>query len=137
MLLDLAIQEDLKKAELYFKTMVISKFKIELKRILPNRSISLNSYLHVCISLFSIEFGYTLEESKTLLKRKCSFMIYEKNGLKFLKKTSTLNNKECSEFVEFIRTYAAQQSLYIPDAVEYKTNKFNIDKEINKNKEYL
>ena len=137
MLLDLAIQEDLKKAELYFKTMVISKFKIELKRILPNRSISLNSYLHVCISLFSIEFGYTLEESKTLLKRKCSFMIYEKNGLKFLKKTSTLNNKECSEFVEFIRNYAAQHDLYIPDADEYKTNKFNIDKEINKNKEYL
>tara|TARA_R110002111_G_scaffold246340_1_gene308920 strand:+ start:199 stop:612 length:414 start_codon:yes stop_codon:yes gene_type:complete len=137
MLLDLAIQEDLKKAELYFKTMVISNFKIELKRILPNRSISLNSYLHVCISLFSIEFGYNLEESKTLLKRKCSFMIYEKNGLKFLKKTSTLNNKECSEFVEFIRNYAAQQNLYIPDAEEYKTNKFNIDKEINKNKEYL
>ena len=137
MLLDLAIQEDLKKAELYFKTMVISNFKIELKRILPNRSISLNSYLHVCISLFSIEFGYTLEESKTLLKRKCSFMIYEKNRLKFLKKTSTLNNKECSEFVEFIRNYAAQQNLYIPDAEEYKTNKFNIDKEINKNKEYL
>ena len=137
MLLDLAIQEDLKKAELYFKTMVISNFKIELKRILPNRSISLNSYLHVCISLFSIEFGYTLEESKTLLKRKCSFMIYEKNGLKFLKKTRELNNKECSEFVEFIRNYAAQHDLYIPDAEEYKTNKFNIDKEINKNKEYL
>ena len=64
-------------------------------------------------------------------------MIYEKNGLKFLKKTSTLNNKECSEFVEFIRNYAAQHDLYIPDAEEYKTNKFNIDKEINKNKEYL
>ena len=137
MLLDLAIPEDLKKAELYFKTMVISKFKIELKRILPNRSISLNSYLHVCISLFSIEFGYNLEESKTLLKRKCSFMIYEKNGLKFLKKTRELNNQECSEFVEFIRNYAAQHNLYIPDADEYKTNKFNIDKEINKNKEYL
>ena len=137
MLLDLNINEDLKKAELYFKTMVVSKFKIELKRILPNRSISINSYLHVCISLFSIEFGYTLEESKTLLKRKCSFMIYEKNGLKFLKKTSMLDNLECSKFVEFIRNYAAQNGLYIPDADEYKTNKFNIDKEINKNKEYL
>ena len=137
MLLDLSIPEDLKKAELYFKTMVISKFKIELKRLIPNRSISINSYLHVCISLFSIEFGYTLEESKTLLKRKCSFMIYEKNGIKFLQKTSMLNNQECSEFVEFIRNYAAQHDLYIPTSEEYKTNKFNIDKEINKNKEYL
>lgn len=137
MLLDYTNPEDVKKGKLYNETMIISKFKVELRRILPNRSISLNSYLHVCISLFSIEFGYNLEESKTLLKRKCSFMIYEKNGLKFLKKTSTLNNKECSEFVEFIRNYAAQHNLYIPDAEEYKTNKFNIDKEINKNKEYL
>ena len=64
-------------------------------------------------------------------------MIYEKNGIKFLQKTSMLNNQECSEFVEFIRNYAAQQNLYIPTSEEYKTNKFNIDREINKNKEYL
>jgi hypothetical protein len=64
-------------------------------------------------------------------------MIYEKKGEKHLKESKKLNNKECSEFVEWIRNYSAQNGLYIPDAEEYKTNKFNIDKEINKNKEYL
>jgi hypothetical protein len=64
-------------------------------------------------------------------------MIYEKNGIKFLKETKKLDNKECSDFVEWIRNYAAQNELYIPDADEYKTNKFNIDKQINNNKEYL
>ena len=137
MLLDLSIPEDLKKAELYFKTMVISKFKIELRRILPCRSLSINKYLHVCIDLYAIEFGYTAEEAKTDLKRRCKFMIYEKHGTKFLKESKKLNNKECSEFVEWIRNYSSQNGLYIPDAEEYKTNKFNIDKEINKNKEYL
>jgi hypothetical protein len=137
MLLDLRNKEDFFKAQTYFDMLCAGEFKIELKKIIPKRSISLNSYLHVCISLFAIEFGYTLEESKTLLKRKCSFMVYEKNGIKFLKKTSKLDNLECSKFVEFIRNYASQQGLYIPDANEYLSNKFNIDKEINKNKEYL
>ena len=137
MLLDLSNKDDFKKAETYFYKLAELECKIELRKIIPKRSISLNSYLHVCISLFAVEFGYTLDESKTLLKRLCSFMIYEKNGLKFLKKTSKLDDLECSKFVEFIRNYASQQGLYIPDADEYLTNKFNIDKEINKNKEYL
>ena len=137
MMFDLSNQTDVKKAENYFRRLNEGKYKIELRKIIHKRSISLNSYLHVCISLFSIEFGYTLEESKTLLKRLCSFMIYEKKGIKFLKKTSKLDNLECSKFVEFIRNYASQQGLYIPDADEYLSNKFNIDKEINKNKEYL
>ena len=137
MLLNLSNNQDFKKAETYFYKLAESESKIELRKIIPKRSISLNSYLHVCISLFAVEFGYTLDESKTLLKRLCSFMIYEKNGLKFLKKTSKLDDLECSKFVEFIRNYASQQGLYIPDADEYLTNKFNIDKEINKNKEYL
>jgi hypothetical protein len=137
MLLDLNIEQEIKEAELYFKAMLKSRFKIELKRILPKRTISLNSYLHVCINLYAINFGYTLEEAKTFLKRKCHFMIYEKNNIKFLKETKKLDNKECSEFVEWIRNYAAQNELYIPDAEEYRTNKFNIDKQINSNKEYL
>ena len=64
-------------------------------------------------------------------------MVYEKNGEKFLRKTSKLDNNDCSKFVEWIRNYSSQQGLYIPDAEEYKTNKFNIDKEINNFKQYL
>jgi hypothetical protein len=137
MLLDLSNEYELKKAESYFNKLVLSKKKIEIKVHNNKRSISLNAYLHVCLTLFAIEYGYTLEESKTLLKRLCGFMTYEKNGLKFLKKTSKLDNAECSKFVEWIRNYASQQGLYIPDAEEYKLNKFNIDKTISNNKQFL
>lgn len=137
MILDLSNDIDFKKAQIYFDKLKENKCKIEIKKIIPKRTISLNSYLHVCISLFATEFGYTLEESKTLLKRKCDFMVYENKGVKFLKKTSKLNNLDCSKFVEFIRNYASLQGLYIPDADEYKTNKFEIDKEINNYKQYL
>ena len=134
---DLSNSLDQNKAKTYFDTLILKNKKIELKSIQGKRSISINSYLHVCISLFAIEYGYTLAESKTMLKRECEFMEYEKNGLKFLVETSKQNNEECSKFVEWIRNYASKQGLYIPDAEEYKQNKFSIDKEIDKHKVYL
>ena len=137
MLLDLSNQTDIKKAETYFKTLLDKQKKIELKDISAKRSLKINAYLHVCLTLFAIEFGYTLEESKTLLKRICDFMVYEKKGDKFLKKTSKLDNAECSKFVEFIRNYASSQGCYIPDAEEYLKNKFEIDKTISNHKQFL
>jgi len=128
---------ELKKANAYYKKLVDSKSKFELRKIIPKRSISLNSYLHVCISIYAIEYGYTLEEAKTYLKRICPFMVYEKSGQKFLKETSKMNNLECSDFVEWIRNYSAQNGLYIPEAEEYRLNKYEIDKQIDNHKNYL
>jgi hypothetical protein len=137
MLLDLSNSTDVKKAETYFKTLLDKQKKIELKDISAKRSLKINAYLHVCLTLFAIEFGYTLDEAKTLLKRKCSFMVYENKGEKFLRKTSKLDNAECSKFVEYIRNYSSLQGCYIPDAQEYLKNKFEIDKTINNHKQYL
>lgn len=134
---DLSNSLDQNSAKTYFDKLILKNSKIELKAIQGKRSISINSYLHVCITLFAIEFGYTLAEAKVLLKRECGFMVYEKNGQRFLVETSKQNNEECSKFVEWIRNYASKQDLYIPDAEEYKQNKFSIDKEIDKHKVYL
>jgi len=137
MILDLSNQTDVNKAETYLRKLIEGKYKVELKKIVPKRSNKLNSYLHICITLYAIEFGYTLYEAKTFLKRQCDFMVYEKDGIKYLKQTSKLNNEECSRFVEFIRNFSAQNGCYIPDASEYLENKFNIDKEISNFKQYL
>ena len=72
-----------KKAKLKLESLINSGKQIELKEKRQKRTIKQNSYMHVCIALFGIEFGYDLTESKTLLKRLCPFMIYEKNGNKF------------------------------------------------------
>ena len=137
MLLDFTKEIDVKRGSKHLLKLINSKSQAEVKEIIGKRTVKLNSYLHVCISLYSIHFGYTLKESKTDLKRWCSFMVYEKNGKKYLKETSKLDNSECSKFVEWIRNYASQQGLYIPDADEYKANRFTIDKEINNHKQYL
>tara|TARA_R110000823_G_scaffold134388_1_gene263171 strand:+ start:172 stop:585 length:414 start_codon:yes stop_codon:yes gene_type:complete len=137
MYLDLSNTADVKKSEVYLLKLIEGKSKIELKKMQTTRTIKLNSYLHVCITLYAIHFGSTLEEAKTDLKRLCSFMVYEKNGSKYLKETKKLNNDDCSKFVEWIRNFSAQNGCYIPDAEEYKTNKYTIDKEINNHKQYL
>lgn len=134
---DLNIVLERNKYDTYSDKLKLSNSKVELKKLGANRTIPLNSYLHVCISLFAIEYGYTLAEAKTMLKRLCDFMVYEKNGEKFLVETSKQNNEECSKFVEWIRNYSSEQGLYIPDAEEYKANKFSIDREIDKHKTYL
>ena len=134
---DLNINLDRNKYDTYSDKLKLSNSKVELKKLGANRSISINSYLHVCITLFAIEFGYTLAEAKTMLKRECEFMVYEKNGLKFLVETSKQTNEECSTFVSWIRNYASKQGLYIADAEEYRENRFSIDREIDRHKEYL
>ena len=111
--------------------------EVELVSKQKKRTISLNSFLHVVITLFAINFGYSIEEAKTLLKRMCFFMVYEKKGIKFLKRTRDLDNLECSKFVEWIRNYSAKNGYYILDAEEYKKKSYAIDSEINKHKEYL
>lgn len=134
---DLSNKDELR----YFESKVIHlkalNKLVELKQCRKVRSIKQNSYLHVCITLYAIEFGSTLNEAKTDLKRACSFMIYEKGSKKYLKETKKMNNKELTDFIDWIRNYAAQNGCNIPTADEYLQNKHKIDNEISKFKEYL
>mgnify|MGYP000025697155 CR=1 FL=1 len=129
-------QRELNKAMDRFEALAEKGAKIELKEIRPTRSLPQNAYLHVCLSLYGIHFGYTLNEAKTDLKRNYG-LVYEKNGKKYLKSTSTMDSKELTEFIEYIRDVAGQNGCWIPTAEEYLQNKFSIDKEIENNKIYL
>lgn len=137
MKLDLKKDFEANKAKTYFNTLLNKQSNIELKEIKNKRSVKHNAYLHVCITLFAIEFGYTLQEAKTLLKRECEFMRYKKNKTVFLKETKKMLSDELSKFIEWIRNYSSSKGCYIPSSDEYITNRFDIDKEIDKHKEYL
>jgi len=134
---DLSNNSDLNAFNFKIKYLIDKQSKVSLTSVKMSRSIKHNAYLHVCITLFAIEFGYTLNEAKTLLKRSCDFMLYEKNDIKFLKQTSKMDSKELADFIDWIRNYAGEQGLYIPTAEEYLDNKFNIDREIANNKTFL
>lgn len=126
------------KARQRFEFLIEKGANIELKEIRKPRSLNQNAYLHVCISLFAISEGYSLEEAKTLLKRLCPNMVYRKGEHLFLKSTAKMDSKELTIFVEWIRNFCAKElGYYIPDPDEYLFNKFAIDAEIELNRTYL
>lgn len=106
-----------------------------LKR--SKRSLRQNNYIHVLFALYAIEIGLTLEESKTDLKRYCSFMHYEKHGKKYLKQTSKMDTKALAEFTTWIRNYAGMNGVYLPSSEDYFRNWESIEKEIEAHKTYL
>ena len=137
MLLDLKIEFDREKFKRRCETVLDKRSKIEINEKRDKRSLVHNAYCHVCISLFCISIGYTLDEGKTHLKRKCGFMAYEKNGELFLKKSSGLDSKEMSDWIEWIRNYAGVQGIDIPSPEDYRRNWVEYEKEIEACKPYL
>ena len=134
---DLSIQHDISKFKAKVDKLIADKKKVELKAIRQVRTVQQNKYLHVLFTLYGIEVGLTIEESKTLVKRTCPFMVYEKNNIKFLKRTSQLNTEEMTKFIEWFRTWSSQQGIYLPNAEEYIMQKLFIDNEIERHQEFL
>lgn len=137
MFYDLSLEEEREK----FKSKVDDYTKkglvVELKKVHKKRTLSQNSFIHVLFTLYGIEFGYTMEEAKTHLKRSCPFMRYEKNGEWFLKKTSAMSTEELSEFIEWIYNYTSGNGCYLPSSESYSNNIAYYSNIIESNKEYL
>ena len=52
---------------------------VEVKKRLPNRSLSQNAYLHLILSWFACETGYSLEEVKLdYFKKTCNRDLFER-----------------------------------------------------------
>jgi len=134
---DLSIQADLNNFKFKTEYHISKGNKVELKAIRTKRTVKQNSYLHVLFALYGMEIGLTLEESKTLVKRTCPFMTYEKKGTKFLKKASLLNTEEMTKFIDWFRTWSSQQGIYLPTSEEYIVNMLFIDNQIEKMSEFL
>lgn len=115
----------------------IQKHAQRLERKPGKRTLTQNRYLHKLIALFAIETGYTLEEAKVLLKRQCAFMVYEKNGQKFAKRSRDLDTKGLTEWIEWIKNYAGANGIHLPSADDYRRNWDELEKTIEKNKAFL
>jgi len=132
MLFDLSKSFDENKSDAYYQKLKKDKAKIELKKRGEKRSIDQNSYLHVCLHLYSIETGYDVEELKTIFSLELpELLIYEKNGYKFRRSTSKLSVEEMSKLINYIRKHANDNiGLYIPTSEEYLINQFQVERDI-------
>lgn len=130
---DLLKENEKQNAIQYFKKVLDSKKRIELKVIHKKRSLPQNAYLHVLFSVFGLEVGLTVEETKTDIKRALNY-VYEKQGKKYLSKTSKMDSKELTIFIEKFKKYASEQGIGLPEPNQINDTLLNY---IESNKIYL
>lgn len=118
----------------------------ELREIKPKRSISQNSYLHLILSWYALEYGETFEFIKQeVFKKQINKDIFEfefvnkKTGEIRVdyKSTSILDSKEMTIAIDRFRNYASKEAgIYLPEPKDLAILQ-EIEIEIKNNKQYL
>ena len=131
---------DQQKAMEYLNKLIKSESKCEVKKLHPKRSTSQNSYLHVLFTLWGKEFGYTMNEAKDTIKDALGYTYEADKGKLFnqiipfsrvsvhRKKTSEMDSKELTIFIEKFRDWSADTcGLYLPSPDEYLLEQIHFD----------
>ena len=119
---------------------------IELREIMPKKTNIQNSYLHLILSWFAIEYGETLDYVKLEFYKKkvnrTDFLtehVNKKTGelRKDWKSITEFDKKQTSLQITKFRNYSSKEcNIYLPSANEHGWLK-HIEIEIEKNKKYL
>lgn len=146
MKLDLTKTYDINKYNTYTKLLLERRAKVEIKAIPKAKTVRQNAYCHVIIALYGIEYGSTLAEVKEeVFKITCNREIFVKEHVNketgvitnYLKSFRDLDTKELTLAIERFRNYSSTHGLYLLSSDEYLDIKFEIDREIERHKQYL
>jgi len=116
---------------------VVDLTKVDLTKERKKRTIQQNKYLHVLFDLWGIEYGYTSEESKMVIKGQYPYGHYEKNGINFPVSTSKFSTEEMTQFIDWFRNWSSNNGFYLPSSQEYIDNKYFFDRQIENAKQWL
>ena len=139
------IPEQKEKAIERFQWLLSNGKRIELKEKKAKRSISQNAYLHLVMSWFGLEFGYTLEEVKQEIFKKAVnpeiFYEGEKDGIVKIERwrsTADLNTGEMTTAIDRFRDFSAKHGCYLPEPKDLSYLE-EIENELSKHtsKQYL
>ena len=125
---------------MYFSKLLKDGSKIELKKIAKKRTLNQNSYVHVLFQLWGNHFGYSIEEAKQVVKVELGYTYEKGDGnvgfnpdcYVFLRKTSDMNTKELTEFIDKFRNWSASEGFYLPSSDEIGQNWEYFAKEIER-----
>lgn len=129
---------DIQKAKERFNYLIAKECSFELSEKRKKRSYKQNSYLHLILSFFGLELGYTLEESKVLYKRLNKDVYeYQKNDLTFIKSSAKLDSKEMTLTIDKFRNWASiNAGIYLPSP-EDTVYLQELEQQVSNNKQYL
>jgi len=120
MFYDLANPVELKTAQSRFDFLISKQKRINLTEKRRKRTYQQNKYLHLIIGFFSIETGYTLEESKQIYKKASpDIYFYTKNNRPFIRSSADLDTVEMTISIEKFRNYSSEKGgIYLPSPNE-------------------
>lgn len=144
MIYDPKIELDCKKAIEKLKHFISKGQTFELKAKYPKRSISQNSYLHLILTAFAIETGYTLEEVKQEIFKKHvnSDIFYEGEfegaipgvSIQRFRSSANLDTNEMTLAIDRFRNFASLElGIYLPELTDLVIL-HQIEQEISKQK---
>ncbi|MCP4984908.1 MAG: hypothetical protein GY928_02230 [Colwellia sp.] len=143
MILDLSNETDQQRAKSYLSRLIEKKCKIELKEIRKKRSISQNSYLHLILNAFGLNFGYSMEEVKQYFFKELVNPDIFNNGekgelitIQDWRSTADLNTKELTTAIDRFLDYSAKNGYLLPDPKNLVFIQ-QLENEINSAKQYL
>lgn len=121
---------DQQKALEYLKKLIDSESKCEVNRIHPKRSTDQNSYLHVLFKLWGDEFGYFMDETKEEVKYALGYYDQKQGGALHYHKTSNMDTKELTRFIDKFRDWSSVNGLYLPTSKEYLQEQIYFENQI-------
>jgi hypothetical protein len=136
---------EIDKFKEYVNKLYAQRAIVEVKKKLPNRSLAQNSYLHLILSWFACETGYSLEEVKLdYFKKTCNRDLFVRkkinkkgNEVTYVRSSSDLDTLEMTTAIDRFRNYAsAQAGVYLPSPNESQFLTY-IEQEIERNKEFI
>ena len=143
MIYNLSNRIEKEQAKTRFEYLLSKDKTIEIIEKRKTRSISQNSYLHLILSAFGLEFGYTAKEVKQyFFKELVNSDIFndgEKHGLLTVqswRSTGALNSKEMTTAIDRFLNYSAKNGYRLPepeDLIWINELKNNVEN----NKKYL
>jgi len=142
---DLNNKIDKIQAETYFKKLIASGNFIELKKINPKKTNPQNSYLHLILSWFAIEYGDTLDYVKLeYYKKEVNRNDFKTSNTNFKtgeireawKSIKDFDTRETTNHIEKFRNWSAAKGIYLP-APNEKDFLMQIEKDIERFSTYL
>ena len=106
------------KARLRLDKLIEKGAKVDMTEKRGNRTLQQNNYLHLLLSYYGLEIGYTLEEMKEIFKRDIcpSIFKYNKGNHTFYRSTAELNTLEMTKAIEHLKEHAEIHGYPLPDA---------------------
>lgn len=145
MIFDLNNQYEIPKYKEYVNKLYNEKAVVEVRKKMTHRSLPQNRYFYLLLGWFAAETGYSVDEVKLdifkKLVNKDLFVVEAKNRrgaiVKTVKSSASLSTAEMTLAIERFRDYsAAEAGIYLP-APNEREFLLSIQKELERNKEYI